>query len=166
MSLTTNIDLKLSATHLSALDLATAEAPIHLHPIIALVSGVAANQADVAFSDTRQVLTAATDSLDLAGGGLVDAFGVAFAPAKVRAILIYSRPTNTTNLTLFGDANSVGILNTAATTTTLTPGSAFLAINMALAGWAVGAGATDIVKIVNAAGATATYDIVIIGTSA
>ncbi len=58
------------------------------------------------------------------------------------------------------------ILNTAATTITLHPGGIFLIADPSLAAFAVTATTGDVIKIVNAAGASAVVDIVIIGTSA
>ena len=90
---------------------------------------------------------------------------MAFAPVKIKAIYIKAASTNTTNLTLFGDALSVPILNTAATTTTLPPGGVFLKTAPPLAGIAVGAGATDIIQVACGAGAICSYNVVLIGTS-
>lgn len=164
-SLTTQIKISINSTLSSVLDMVTAQAPMAELSTTSFTNGVAANQADTIWTDTRSLATGATEDLDLAGGALTDAFGVAFAPAKVKAIYIKAAAANTTNLTLFGDALSVPILNTAATTVTLQPGGIFMLIEPPLAGIAVGAGATDIIQIANAAGATAYYDIVVIGTS-
>jgi len=38
--------------------------------------------------------------------------------------------------------------------------------NPSAAAWAVAGGATDIIQVANSAGATATYDIIVIGASA
>ena len=133
---------------------------------IALANGVAINQADVIYKQAATITTAATLSLDLKGGGLLDVFGVAINPVKLVGIYIFSKLSNTTNLTLLGDANSVPILNTAATTVTLKPGGKFEVWDPSLAAITVTAGTGDIVKIVNAAGASALVDIVIVGRSA
>ena len=144
----------------------TASAPTAIKRVLDLASGTGLNQANVVWSDTRTLTTAQTDSLDLAGGGLTDPFGAAFAPAKVKAIIVASSSANTTNLTVFGDAAHVPFLGTVATSMTLTPGGFIVLTNPSLAGWVVTAATADIIKIVNAAGASATYDIVVIGTSA
>jgi hypothetical protein len=133
---------------------------------IALANGVAINQADVIYKQAASILTAATLSLDLKGGGLLDVFGVAINPVKLVGIYIFSKLANTTNLTLFGDANSVPILNTAATTVTLKPGGKFELWDPSLAAIPVTAATGDIIKIVNAAGATALVDIVLVARSA
>jgi hypothetical protein len=164
-SLAARIEVKVTGTYVSAAGLVTGTAPLSQSYVQDLANGVGANQGNVLYTATRSVLTAATDSLDLVGGGLTDAYGAAIAPARIRAVLIRSASGNTTNLTLFGDANSVPILNTAATTSTLKPGGVFLFTAPDATGVVVTAGTGDIIKVVNAAGATALYDIIVIGAS-
>jgi hypothetical protein len=163
-SLKSSIEVKVKADLTNVLDLNQATAPLVALKQLELANGTGAFQANTVWSDRRSLGSSVTEDLDLAGGGLVDAFGVAFAPAKVRAILIYASPSNTVDLTLFGDANSVPILNTAATTYTLQPGGVFLAEFPATAGKAVTAGTGDIIQVANGAGSSS-YDIIVIGTS-
>jgi hypothetical protein len=165
MGLTSTIGVNISSSLTGTAGLAPVQAALSFLKSIALADGTDANEADVVYSQSATILTAGTLSLDL-NGSLEDALGAAFTPAKLRAVLIYSRPTNTTNLTCLGDAASVPILNTAATTFTLAPGGLFLMVAPAAAGIAVTATTGDIVKIVNAAGASAVVDVVLIGTSA
>lgn len=132
---------------------------------MSLANGTGAAQADKIYTLKEQTIAdGGTLSIDVKGA-LVDAFGAAFTPAKLRCVYIYSATTNTTALTLFGDANGVPILNTAATTATLTAGGMFLKSDQSTTGIAVTAATGDIIKIVNAAGAAATLDVVLIGTS-
>ena len=167
MALKTDVQINLSSTLTGTAGLAPLNAPLAVIQPISLASGVALNQADVLFSQQATILTAGTLTLDLKGGGLLDPFGAAINPVKLKGIYIFSKPTNTTNLTLFGDANHVPILGTVATTLpNFAPGSVFLHVNPSLAGIAVTAGTGDIIKIVNAAGASAVVDIVLFGTSA
>ncbi len=163
-SLATNVSVQVGATLSGTVGLATATVPLSVTKQIALLNGVGASQADKIYTNTYAIATAATESIDVKGA-LVDALGAAFTPAKLKAVYIYSQPANTTTLTLFGDVNSVPILNTAATTTTLLPGGLFLLVQPPLAGIAVTAGTGDIIKIVNAAGATANVDVILVGTS-
>lgn len=166
MSLTTRINVSVSSTLSSAMDLGVvASAPLSKNWALDLASGIGASQADVVWSDTRTVGDGATDDVDIRAA-LTTALGATFAPVKVKAVLIVAAAANTTNLTILGDANSVPILNTAATTVTLQPGGMFLLTAPALAGIAVTAGTGDIIQVVNAAGAAANFDIVVIGTSA
>jgi hypothetical protein len=165
-SLTTYVRVQVAPTLTATVGMATNRAEMNGVTEFTLANGTGASQGDVVYSSTATILTGATLSLDLAGGGLTDAFGTAFGPAKVRAIYIRSRAANTTNLTILGNANAVPILNTAATTVTLTPGDVFFNSRLAAAGAAVTAGTGDIVQLVNAAGASAIVDIIIVGTSA
>lgn len=164
-SLTSRAQVTISGNLTNVAGLQTATAPLSVTKTLDLANGVAVNQANVLFSNTYAITTGATQSLDLAGGGLTDAFGVTLAPARVKCVFISSNASNTTNLTILGSANAVPVLNTAATTMTLTPGGVFMACNPSATGWAVTAGTGDIVQIVNAAGATANADVVLIGAS-
>ena len=164
-SLTTQLSVSLISTLASSSDLTSGQVKVISTTSTGLANGVGASQADVVWSDTRSLATGANEDLDLIGGGLLDPFGAAFAPVKIKMIVIEASSSNTTNLTLFGDALSVPIVNTAATTMTLQPGGVFVISAPPAAGIAVGAGATDIIQIANGAGATAYYDIMIVGTS-
>lgn len=163
-SLKSSIEVKVKADLTNILDLNQATAPLVALKQQDFANGTGAHQANTVWSDRRSLNASTTEDLDLAGGGLVDAFGVAFAPAKVRALLIYSSPANTVNLTLFGDANSVPLLNTAATTVTLQPGGMYLFTAPATAGVAVTAGTGDIVQVASGA-ATVSYDVIVIGAT-
>lgn len=164
-TLQSSIEVKVRGNLANDLDLVDASAPLVKTAVLQMTNGVAANQANVIWSDRRVLNASTTEDLDFAGGGLVDAFGVAIAPAKIRAVLIYSLSTNAQSLTLFGDANSIPILNTAATTTTLQPGGMFMVVAPALAGFAVTAGTGDIIQVANGAGVAVTYDIIVLGTT-
>jgi hypothetical protein len=163
-SLSTNITIQVSSTLSGTVGLANASAPVTLSQVTQLANGAGAGQADRVYTSHATIASGGTLSLDLQGS-LTDALGQAFTPAKVRAVYIFSNGGNTTNLTLFGDANGVPILNTPATTATLQPGGTFLVTAPPLAGIAVTASTGDIVKLVNAAGAAAIVDIIIVGTS-
>ncbi len=163
-SLTTIVDLRVSANLTGTVGLATASVPLAVTKQIALGNGTGAGQADQVYTASYAIATAGTQSIDVKGS-LVDALGAAFTPAKLKAVYIYSQSANTTTLTLFVSPNSVPILNTAATTATLLPGGVFLVVQPPLAGIPVTAGTGDIIKIVNAAGATANVDVILVGTS-
>lgn len=164
-TLRARVAVHINATLTQTLDLVTADAPLVQQPFLDLTNGTGANQANVVWSDDRSLATGTTEDIDLVGGGLTDAFGATVAPARLRTVLIVSSASNTTNLTLFGDANSVPLLNTAATTVTLKPGGFYLYTDPSTAGTVVTAGTGDIIQVANAAGATATYRIVILGAS-
>jgi hypothetical protein len=164
-TLTTRVVLQLDGSLTSALDLVTASAPTSFRQVNDLAQGVGANQADQIWSDQRTLSAGANEDLDLKGT-LLDAFGVAFTPSKVRVLIIRASSANTNDLVLFGDANSVPFLNTAATTSNLKPGGTLVLVAPNLAGVTVTAGTGDIVQIANGGGGTSvTYDIVVVGAS-
>jgi len=163
-SLSTRVTATVIPTLTSTVGLAETTATAKALADFTFAAGTGANQADSVYTASATITTGATLTLDLKGS-MVDAFGAAFTPAKLRLVYIASRSSNTTNVTLFGNAASPLILSVATTTTTLTPGDFLLATRRATAGIAVTAGTADIVDIVNAAGASAVVDIVLVGTS-
>lgn len=164
-SLKSRIEIHATATLTNTLDLAEASAPLVALRIQDFANGVGANQANVIWSDRRTLAASTTEDLDFAGGGLTDAFGVAVAPVKLRAVIISSATANTQNITLFGDAAAILLLNTAATTVTLQPGAVYVYTAPATAGVAVTATTADIIQVANGAGTSVTYDIIVIGTA-
>lgn len=126
--------------------------------------GTAAGLADKVWSSTDTVLTTATNTIDLAGV-LTDAFGAVITFAKVRAFLVFAASANTTTIQVARPAAN-GSPFFAAASDALAPISAggFACWCDPQAGFAV-AGGTDLVSIINSAGATATYTVVVVGTS-
>jgi hypothetical protein len=132
---------------------------------VVLTDGISINQADRVFSDSRTLAASTNDDLDLAGV-LTDPFGVVVTFAKIKAIVIRASAANTTNLTIGNGATPfVGPFGAAAHTLQLQPGGEVRLI-APQTGWAVTAATADILRIANAVGASAVYDIDIIGTSA
>jgi len=163
-SLSTRVTVTVAPTLTSTVGLAETSATAKALVDFTLAAGTGANQADSVYTASATITTGATLSLDLKGS-MVDAFGAAFTPSKLRLVYISSRSSNTTNLTLFGNAASPLILSVATTTATLTPGDTFLVTRRATAGITVTTATGDIVDIVNGAGASAIVDIVLVGTS-
>jgi len=163
-TLTTRVVVNVAGTLAGTPGLSTPQAAFSGAKTIDFANGVAASQANMVYTTTLSIGSGATTDLDLQGS-LTDALGAAFTPVKLKAVYIFSASANTTNLTLFGDAASVPILNTAATTSTLLPGGVFLMVQPPLAGIAVTATTADIIQIANAAGATASVDVILVGTS-
>ncbi len=128
-------------------------------------AGTASEKADLVFGpDQRTLAGGATESLDLIGGGLVDAFGTALAFVKVRALVIQNLSA-TKILTIGNDANPLVFLGAGASTVILPP-KGMLALVNPMTGWTVTAGTGDKIKIANDAGDPADYLIWIVGTSA
>jgi hypothetical protein len=131
----------------------------------AIQTGTAAGLADKVWSDTRTVTTGALDTIDLAGA-LTDSFGVIFTVVKLRAILVAAAAANTTTLTLSRPTNGSNLFAALAdAVASLSAGGMFVWADPA-AGVSVTGGSTDLVSITNSSGASATYTIVLVGTSA
>src|SRR5688572_19447412 len=121
------------------------------------------NDANVLYRATRQLAASANENLDLAGV-LSDVFGATIAAAEIVAILIEADEDNTNNV-VFGPAAATGFLGPfgdASDRLSVRPGDFHLFT--CATGWAVGAGATDLVNVANsAAGSTVDYTITLIG---
>lgn len=165
-TLDSRIKVQLTGTLSNVLDLVTVSAPLTKTYTVDIDNGTGTNMADVIWSDTRTIAASTTEDLDVAGGGLTDAFGAAFAPAKIKAIAICPASANTNNVVVGGDANSVPFLSTAATTVSVQPGGCFILVNHKT-GITVTAATGDIIQVANSgAGTSVSYDILVIGTSA
>ena len=166
MPVSAEISAQISVTQTATPDGGQATAKQSAGPGVVLVAnGTANGQADLAFVDTRTVTSGANDDIDLAGA-LSSVFGATLTFVEIMSILIYSEPTNTTNLTV-GNAPSnpfQGPFGAAAHTEVIAPGGLSLAHRPS--GWTVVAGTGDILRIANASGASATYQIAILGRSA
>ncbi len=162
LSTTVRIDLQVEAQNTA--DLLTPKANLTKVYTFALATGVGINQADQIWTDTRTVATGTADSIDLKGT-LTDHLGVAFTPAKLKMIIVIPAAGNTTILTVGGDTNGVPIFSDKTDSIPLAAGGALLIGRRDLAAIPVTAGTGDILLITNAAGASATYDIILVGTS-
>jgi hypothetical protein len=135
---------------------------------LALTSGTGADQADKVFWGQRTITASSNDDIDLAGV-LTDPYGATMTFVKVKAILIVAAAANTNNVVVGAAAATqfVGPFGANTHTISIGPGDMFLITRRAAAGWAVGAGSTDFLRIANSAGGTSVvYDIFIVGTSA
>lgn len=168
MALVSKIVLSINATLTNALDLTSPAAAHSIKKTINLATGVAVDQADKIFSDTRTLGAGANEDLDLAGV-LTDPFGIVMTFAKVKMLYVFADADNGAYIQV-GGAVATQFVNWVANATDIVnvcPGGMLLLATPTLAGYAVGAGASDFLRITNSdGGAGATYDIVIIGTSA
>lgn len=143
-----------------------------IRKILEFTDGTTANAADIVFFDQRTVATASNDDLDLAGA-LSDAFGGTITMAEVVAVLVINGPitgsANTTDLTIGAGTNPfLGFLGgTTPTVGPIGPGGVFyIACPDAGGLGAVTGGSADVLRIANSSGASATYQIAILGRSA
>ena len=136
---------------------------------VQLADGTAVGQADLVFSDQRQLAASTSEDLDLAGV-LLDGFGTALTFVRVKALYVAAAAANTNDVVIGGASGNqwATLLNTTGTVT-LRPGASmmFTAGVGDATGWAVTAGTGDLLQVENSAGgSTVDYDIVIIGASA
>lgn len=168
MSLTSRLDVKFTATQTNPNDLSDATFSPTLRRILDLASGTGAAQADILFVDERTVAASTNDDIDLAGA-LSSALGATIATAEMVGIIIDSDVENTTVLTVgVGGSNPwVTMFAASGDGIKVFPGGIFLNFARDASGLgAVAAGASDVLRIANASGASATYRIAIIGRSA
>lgn len=131
-----------------------------------LLSGTGVNQVDKIFADQRSLASGATEDLDLVGTALTDPFGVTVSFTKVKGVFLAASANNTTNLTIGNGTNPfVGPFGAGTHSLQLQPGG-MIWLFAPHTGWTPTATTADILKVANAAGATATYNVTIIGTSA
>lgn len=134
---------------------------------IAFANGTSDYEADILWADERTLGSGATEDLDLFGV-LSTAFGATVSAVKVVAVAIASKrnASNTTNLTV-GNATAPAQLWFGATTHTavIQPEGRLLQV-APKTGWTITATTGDVLKIANAAGASHTYQIVVMARSA
>lgn len=164
MPLVSSFTVNILATLTKAFDLLTASQPLNKPYTVNLATGTGANQADKLFHDTRT--TAATDSLDLNAGGLLDIYGDVFTIARIKGLLVAPAGANGADIRVTRPAaNGIPIFGAAADFIVVRPGGCLLWVAPDATGVVVTAGTGDLLDIVSAAGSL-TYDIVIIGASA
>lgn len=165
MPLTSNINVRVQATHTNVLDLGTTQFAPDVQRSIMLADGTGAGQANQLFSDTRTLSANASEDIDLAGA-LTNAFGATITFTKIKAVLIVAAAANSNNVVV-GNASSngwTGPFGAATHTITIRPGGMFLIGCSDNTAYGVTAGTGDLLKIANSAGGSSvTYDIVVIG---
>jgi hypothetical protein len=159
--------LQIAATLNSVLDLKTASAPLAYKNSMTLTTGTGADQADQIWDDERTLTTGANEDLDLTGTALQNAFGTNIAFARIKLLAIVSDPANTTNLTVGNAASNgwVGPFGAATHTITLKPKGVLFLFDPSSGAYAVTAGTGDLLRVTNAAGASAKYRIILIGST-
>ena len=146
-------------------NLANPSAPLNYTYSMPLDAGTLANQGNQVWSDRRTLASNTPETLDI-NGSLTNLLGQAVNFTKVKLLMIVNRAGNTTDLTI-GNAAANGFVSPfgggATNVVTVKPGGIFLITAPDVNGLAATAATADQLKVSNAAGAAATYDIVIIG---
>lgn len=173
-----HIDLRVRAvsyltglTYFTGIDAAPSQ-DLTITKAITALTGSGLNQVDQVYARRRSLASGATDLLDLNGSTIKDVFGNNLSFLTLCMVLIINEDAdgtaNTTNLTIGGGTNQIqNILGGVGATKILRPSDTFLTANFASAnGIAVIVPTTgDELQIVNAAGATNNYQIILAGRS-
>lgn len=165
MSQSSTLQLILNSQFSKVQDLSTAKDVLNFKRIFQIADGIGANKAESIFHDQRTLTASSTEDLDLSGV-LLDVFGVAIAFSKIKTMIIAALAGNTNDV-LVGGAAATQFVNWVSDATdeiVVQPGGLFVLHNPTAGGYAVGAGASDLLKIANSAGGTSViYDIILIG---
>jgi hypothetical protein len=165
MTIALEVLARIRGTLTSAPDAGTASVTIAESAGGDLANGTGANQANNIHVDMFSIASGGSLDIDLAGS-LVNPLNEPVVFTAIKTILIEADPANTTNLTVGNGANPfVGPFGAGAHTLSIVPGGFAVLHNPSAGGWAVVAGTGDVLKIANAAGATATGRITVIGES-
>lgn len=165
MAQTGEVTIRVSSKLTAAGDLSSASASLDKTFATPLTNGTGLNQANNSWSDRRTLASGANEDLDLAGT-LTNAFGATVVFTKIKSITIQALMANTTNMTVTRPAaNGVPFMLAAGDGFVLTPGGCFTLTNPSDAGIAVTAATGDLINIANSAGASGSYDIVIVGVA-
>lgn len=140
-----------------SLDIGTSRLDVSYSKKLTLTDGTGANQANMLWTDTRTLTSGSTEDLDVYGG-LTNAFGDTINLTAIKAVIIVASTENTTNLTVGGDSADASTIRG-----TLKPGGWLVYADPSAAGDAVADSTADIIQVANAAGASADYDIIVIG---
>ena len=163
MSLTANINIVQNIIHTKELDLNTAQDNMNRTVGPTFVDGTGANQANIFFHDTRNLLNAANETLALADGSLKDAFGDDFAADELKGLYIKNNSSDANLIVGAGGANSVGLFSDVTDAQVIKPGGEYFYSAPDASGLDVTTNAD--LKLTHSGGGSSSldYDIVIIG---
>jgi len=161
-NLSASVALSIAANFNNPIDLRTTLDQLAYNWSKAFTDGGGDNQANILFADTR-TLGGSSETLDLNGTTLQDAFGGNLALTKIKFIGIFAPEGNAGNISVGGAAsNGVTSLFGDATDVDVVPPGGFMARGAPkAAGFAVVASTGDQLKIAGTTGDT--YTIIIIG---
>lgn len=167
MTLATIMTVSLSAIDTaSGLDLSSLVDNLAYAPSYTFSDGTGAAQVNRFSSDSRTLASGASETINL-NSGLLNSCGNAITLARVKIFIFRSFSTNTTNLT-WGPASSSGWVtpfNAASDRIRVVPAGISILVAPDATGYLSSPGSASI-TITNAAGASATYDLVVVGANA
>ena len=163
MSLTAKLNLLLNIEHTKAMDLNTLRDAMNLTRGVSLANGSGANQADAVFHDTRTLADAATETLDVHDGTLVNAFGDTLTLTKLKAIYIKNNSADANLLIGGAVATQLGLFNDVSDVLKLPPGGDFFMTAPGSAGIDVSTNSDLKIAHDGTGMSSLTYDIIIVG---
>ena len=164
-TLTTSLAFALATRFVTDNDLSDPADALSMDWSDTLANGTGTDQADLIFHD-RRTLVATSEDFDLAAT-LLDVYGSAITFVDVKGLFINNRNTTAGHTLSIGGAAGtqfVSWVGAANDEVNIGPNGLFV-LWSPIDGYAVGAGASDLLKI-DAGANTIIYDIVVIGTSA
>lgn len=159
------VDLKITGTYASDIDLGNRSYSLTKTYTNRFANGVAAEQANSIFTDTRTVSASANDDLDVAGG-IIDAFGGTITFLNIKTIIIKAADDNVNNLIIGAEGTNEfsSMFGDDSDTINVRPGGFVCFSTPGANGYAVTASTGDKLRITNAAGGSSvSYDIILIG---
>jgi hypothetical protein len=136
---------------------------------VTFTDGAGAGAANLIYQDSGNIVASGTNTLDLAGGGLLDPANGALAFARIKGLWVRARSTNNAAnkvVVTRPAANGVPLFSAAGDAFPLAPGAVFSWFDPTAAGVVVTAGTGDLIDLVNSAGTNAVdYDVVILGAA-
>lgn len=159
-----NLQLRIDALLLKALDLDTATDPLVISYLSALSNGTATGNASQVWHDQRTLTASATEDLDFAGG-LTNAFGVTLTFVKIKLVFVKAAVGNTNDVQVTRVATTgIPLFMADGDGIALGPGEVFLYYSPTT-GKTVTATTDDTLTFTNSAGGTSVvYDVVVVGT--
>jgi hypothetical protein len=156
----------LAAQALNALDLnVTTRADVAKTLTNTFTSGTGLNQYDRIWVDERTIAGSGTDIIDLVGGALFDVLGVAFAPARLKFLMVTNLGPN--DIQLVRPVSTGVVIYLAGGDGELIPPNGFVVKTWPSAtGIVVTGGTSDLLNVINTAAGTVTYQIIVGGASA
>lgn len=166
MALVTEVTFRVKATLTKVVGQQTLSQLLDINQSFNWLSGIVLDQADKVYYAKPSIAGSATLSLDLAGS-LLDIFGDAFTPAKLKLLLLANALANVNTINLQRPAaNGVPIYLAASDGEPVHAGGFTFKKWPTLAGIPVTATSADLIDVVNTAAGTVTPEILLIGASA
>ena len=166
MALIGKIFAALKATYTKSVDVGSATHDVVPASTVGweITDGSGDDQAQLLWSDTRQLAASANESLDLAGS-LVDALGRTLTYTAVKALIVEAARGNANDVLIGGAASNgfAALFGDATDVVKIKPGGKMVLI-APKTGYAVTAGTGDLLKVANSGSGTAVdYTITVVG---